>query len=59
VVRKNPLKVWREMIREPALLRLAVLVALIVGVRAVYTYLYILMPSTGCARSGRTRRSGP
>ncbi len=44
VVRKNPLKVWREMIREPALLRLAVLVALIVGVRAVYTYLYILMP---------------
>jgi hypothetical protein len=44
VVHKNPLKVWREMIREPALLRLAVLVALIVGVRAVYTYLYILMP---------------
>jgi MFS family permease len=44
VVRKNPLKVWREMIREPALLRLAVLVALIVGVRAVYVYLYILMP---------------
>lgn len=32
------------MIREPALWRLLVLIGLIVGVRAVYTYLYLLMP---------------
>jgi MFS family permease len=32
------------MIREPALWRLLVLVGLIVGVRAVYVYLYLLMP---------------
>ena len=34
----------REVIREPALWRLLVLVALILGVRAVYAYLYLLMP---------------
>ena len=44
VARKNPFKVWRELTREPALWRLLVLVALIVGVRAVYIYLYLLMP---------------
>lgn len=44
VERKNPWKIWREMVREPALWRLLVLVALIVGVRAVYAYLYLLMP---------------
>ena len=44
VARKNPLQIWREMIREPALWRLLVLIGLIVGVRAVYTYLYLLMP---------------
>ncbi len=46
VARKNPLslQVWREMAREPALRRLLVLVLLIVGVRAVYAYLYLLMP---------------
>jgi MFS family permease len=32
------------MIREPALRQLLVLVALIIGVRAVFTYLYLLMP---------------
>jgi MFS family permease len=44
VEHKNPLQIWREMIREPALWRLLVLVGLIVGVRAVYAYLYLLMP---------------
>jgi MFS family permease len=44
VVRKNPLQIWRGMVGEPALWRLMVLVALIVGVRAVYVYLYLLMP---------------
>ena len=44
VARKNPWQIWREMIREPALWRLLVLIALIVGVRAVYVYLYLLMP---------------
>ncbi len=41
---KNPLQIAREVLREPALWRLLVLVALILGVRAVYTYLYLLMP---------------
>lgn len=44
VERKNPLQIWRDMIREPALWRLLVLIGLIVGVRAVYVYLYLLMP---------------
>lgn len=44
VARKNPLQIWREMIREPALWRLLVLIGLIVGVRAVFVYLYLLMP---------------
>lgn len=44
VARQNPLQIWRAMIREPAMWRLLVLVLLIVGVRAVYTYLYLLMP---------------
>jgi len=44
VVRQSPLKVWREMIREPTLWRLLVLIGLIVGVRAVYVYVYLLMP---------------
>lgn len=44
VDRKTPLQILREMVREPALWRLLVLVALILGVRAVYAYLYLLMP---------------
>jgi len=44
VARKNPLQIWREMIREPALWRLLALIGLIVGVRAVFVYLYLLMP---------------
>jgi len=41
---KPPLQAVREVIREPTLWRLLVLVALILGVRAVYAYLYLLMP---------------
>jgi MFS family permease len=44
VVRKRPLQIFREMVHEPALRRLLVLIALILGVRAIYTYLYLLMP---------------
>jgi MFS family permease len=44
VVRKNPLREWRDMARQPQLWRLLVLVSLIVGVRAVYVYVYLLMP---------------
>ncbi|HND61678.1 MAG TPA: MFS transporter [Opitutaceae bacterium] len=44
VERKSPWESWRIMIREPALWRLLVLIGLIVGVRAVYVYLYLLMP---------------
>ena len=42
--RKNPLEIMRAVVHEPALARLLVLIALILGVRAVYTYLYMLMP---------------
>jgi len=44
VARKRPLQIFREMIQEPALRQLLVLVAVILGVRAVFTYLYLLMP---------------
>ncbi len=44
VEHRNPWKIWREMLCEPALWRLLVLVLLIVGVRAVFAYLYLLMP---------------
>ncbi len=44
VKRKRPLTILREVVREPALMRLVVLIALTLGVRAVYVYLYMLMP---------------
>jgi hypothetical protein len=44
VQRKPPLQMLREVVREPTLWRLMVLVALILGVRAVFAYLYLLMP---------------
>jgi hypothetical protein len=43
-VRKNPLEIMKDVFHEPALRRLLVLIFLILGVRAVYTYLYLLMP---------------
>lgn len=42
--RKTPVQIFLAMIREKALWKLLVLIALILGVRAVYTYLYLLMP---------------
>lgn len=42
--KKKPLEILRDVVREPALRRLLVLIALILGVRAVYTYIYLLMP---------------
>ena len=44
VEHKKPWENLMAVIREPALWRLLVLIALILGVRAVYTYLYLLMP---------------
>jgi dipeptide/tripeptide permease len=41
---KSPLRVFTELVREPAFFRLLVLIALVLGVRAVYTYFYLLMP---------------
>ncbi len=43
-VRKRPLQIAKDVIREPAFFRLIVLIALVLGVRAVYAYLYLLMP---------------
>ena len=43
-VRKTPLAIFGEMVREKALWKLLVFIALILGVRAVYTYVYLLMP---------------
>jgi MFS family permease len=42
--RKNPIEIAVAVFSEPAMWRLIVLILLIVGVRAVYTYLYLLMP---------------
>ncbi len=42
--RRTPLSILLAVIREPAFFRLVVLIALILGVRAVYAYLYLLMP---------------
>jgi MFS family permease len=44
VEHKKPGQIFREVVREPALWRLLALIALILGVRAVYVYLYLLMP---------------
>jgi MFS family permease len=44
VRRLRPLQIFQNMVREPALRQLLVLIALILGVRAVFTYLYLLMP---------------
>ena len=41
---KRPWQTFKAVIREPTLWRLLVLIALIIGVRAVYAYLYLLMP---------------
>ncbi len=43
-VRKRPLEIAKDVVREPAFFRLIVLIALVLGVRAVYAYLYLLMP---------------
>ena len=42
--KKSPLTMLTDVFREPAVWRLLVLIALIIGVRAVYAYLYLLMP---------------
>ncbi len=44
VAHKPPMQMVREVVREPTLWRLLVLIGLIIGVRAVYAYVYLLMP---------------
>jgi predicted MFS family arabinose efflux permease len=44
VERKNPWRIILDVFQHGAILRLLVLIALILGVRAVFTYLYLLMP---------------
>ena len=42
--RKAPWQIAWEVMREPALWRLLVLIALMLGVRAIFSYLYLLCP---------------
>jgi predicted MFS family arabinose efflux permease len=42
--RQNPLQIARAVVKEPALWRLLALVAMILGVRAIFAYLYLLFP---------------
>ncbi|HZL45956.1 MAG TPA: MFS transporter [Opitutaceae bacterium] len=44
VEHKSPLRIMKEVVSEPTLWRLLVLIALTLGVRAVYAYMYLLMP---------------
>ena len=44
VEHKKPLAIFLEVIREPALLRLVVLIALTLGVRCIYVCNFVLMP---------------
>lgn len=44
VPRKKPWVIAREVVREPTLWRLLALIALILGVRAVFAYLYLIFP---------------
>ncbi|NLH48523.1 MAG: MFS transporter [Myxococcales bacterium] len=44
VKRKNPIQIAIEVVREKAFWRLLVLIALLLGTRAVFTYIYLLMP---------------
>ncbi len=42
--KRSPMKILIDVVQQPAFSRLIVLIALVLGVRAVYTYMYILMP---------------
>lgn len=42
--RKNPWQIASEVVKEPALWRLLSLIAMLLGVRAIFSYLYLLMP---------------
>ncbi len=43
-VRKSPIQIAKEVLSEPTFYRFLVLIALTLGVRAVFTYIYLLMP---------------
>jgi len=42
--RRNPVQIAVEVFKQPAIYRLIVLILLLVGVRAIFSYLYLLMP---------------
>ena len=42
--KKNPFQIAKDVVSESVFWRLAVLIALLLGVRAVFTYMYLLMP---------------
>jgi len=42
--KKSPFEILVDVVKQPAFVRLLVLIAFILGVRAVYAYLYLLMP---------------
>lgn len=42
--RRTPVQIAVEVFKEPAIYRLIVLILLLVGVRAIFSYLYLLMP---------------
>jgi MFS family permease len=44
VPRKNPFQIACAVVKEPALWRLLALIAMILGVRAIFAYLYLLFP---------------
>ena len=44
VEKKPPMQVVKEVVAESAFWKLLVLIALLLGVRAVFTYMYLLMP---------------
>ena len=44
VPKKNPWQIFVSMVSESAFWRFVVLISLLLGVRAVFTYLYLLMP---------------
>ncbi|HET6411872.1 MAG TPA: MFS transporter [Anaeromyxobacter sp.] len=56
--KKNPVQIALEVVREPTLWRLVVLIALILGARAVFAYLYLLMPKYWLRTIGAEARMG-
>jgi MFS family permease len=57
-VRRKPWQIAAEVFQEPAIYRLIVLILLLVGVRAIFSYLYLLMPKYWLRTIGEDARMG-